>query len=393
MTSPCQAALPQAGASAGIKKKPGAKDLTVLASDQPAAAAGTFTTNQVKAASVKLCMKRIQSGTAQAIVINSGNANACTGQQGITNAERMGSLAADALGIPAASVLVCSTGKIGLQLPMDKLESAIPKAVGQLAASGGLDAAHALMTTDTQPKYCTTVITIDDKSVRITGLVKGAGMIQPNMATMLAFVLTDAAVDSNALQDCLGQSVFQSFNRISVDGDTSTNDTCLCLANGAAGNAALNAAHPDWAVFSDALHAVCFTLAQKIVQDGEGCTRVVTVKVSGAATEEDAEIALRSVGNSIEVKSSWNSNTPGWGRVMHALGYSKAKVVEDKVDIAYDGVPAAKSGLAVDTNAEALLAVVRKDAFTVDINLNLGEGEAVMYATDCTEEYIRLNTY
>ena len=381
-----------AGISAGLKKS-GKPDMALIASDVPATVAGTFTTNQVKAATVKLCQKRLAGRTGQAVIVNSGNANACNGPQGIRDAEKMAALTAKLLGIEANYVFVSSTGRIGIRLPMDIIEAGIPKAAAALSPAGGDRAAEAIMTTDTRKKVCTIKINVDGNPVTITALCKGAGMIEPNMATMLAYVLTDANVNPKALQACLSDAVTHSFNRITVDGDRSTNDTVLFFANGQAGNRTLKPGHPAWPLFCEAVRSVTLNLALKIVQDGEGAGKFVTIRVRGAASDADADIAARSVANSLLVKTSWVGRHPypNWGRVIDALGYSKARVVEERVDISYDNLPACRRGVYTGTPIEQLKKVVRQPRFTLDIHLNLGKGEAVVYTCDCTEEYVRIN--
>ncbi len=379
-----------AGAAVGLKTG-NQRDMALLVSDVPATLAGTLTTNQVKAATVKLCQKRLAGRTGRAVIINSGNANACNGPQGMLDAERMAELTAGLIGANAQHVCVCSTGRIGVRLPMDVIEKGIPKTVEKLSKEGGVSAAEAIMTTDTKMKVCTAQFTVDDKAVTLTAMCKGAGMIEPNMATMLAFIMTDAAVDADALQSCLSESVNRSFNRITVDGDRSTNDTVLFFANGQAGNRPLKPTHSDWKTFHEAVNAVTLNLALKIVADGEGAGKVVTVRVKGARTEADADIAARSVANSLLVKTSWVGEYPNWGRIMDALGYSDAKIDEEKVEIRYDDKLAAKNGVVAWSSIDDLKRVQRQKAFTIDIDLHLGQGEAVIYTCDCTEEYVRIN--
>jgi glutamate N-acetyltransferase/amino-acid N-acetyltransferase len=368
-------------------------DMAMIVSERPAAAAGTFTTNRVQAAPVKLCRDRLLRKSARAIVINSGNANACTGEQGMADAGRMAAVAAEALGIAAEDVLVCSTGTIGVPLPMDKVEGGIKAAAGALSSEGGSDAARAIMTTDTVEKEAALKLTIGGVEVHIGGMAKGAGMIEPNMATMLAFILTDALVDKAALQDCLSAAVAESFNRISVDGDQSTNDTVLFLANGVAGNELLNGDHPDWQIFCDAVRALTKKLAMKIVEDGEGATKVVTVNVRGAACCEDARKAARAVANSLLVKTSWYGGDPNWGRVVDAVGYSGAEVKEDLIDVSYDDVCAVKDGMAAPgASLRELEKVLARREFSLNIDLHLGDGTDTVYTCDCTEEYVRINS-
>ena len=379
------------GVAAGLKKG-NQKDIALLVSETPATVAGTFTTNQVKAATVKLCRKRLARRLGgRAVIINSGNANACNGLQGMMDTERMAAITAGLIGVDEKTVYVCSTGRIGVRLPMDIIEKGIPKAVEKLARNGGTAAAEAIMTTDTKMKIGTARITVDDKPVTLTAMCKGAGMIEPKMATMLAFLMTDAAADTDALQSCLSEAVGCSFNRITVDGDRSTNDTVLFFANGQAGNRPLKPAHSDWKVFCEAVHALTLHLALKIVEDGEGASKMVTVRVNGARTDAEADIAARSVANSLLVKTSWVGECPNWGRIMDALGYSDAKVDEGRVEIRYDDRLAAKKGVAANTSLGDLKRIHRQKAFTLDIDLHLGKGQAVVYTCNCTEEYVRIN--
>lgn len=385
--------LPQgfsaAGISAGIKKKK--KDMALIVSDVSAESAAVFTTNQVKAAPVKWDIRVVEHDGARAIVMNSGNANACTGEQGIADAEAMAALAAGKLGIKPLDVFVCSTGTIGKPLPMDKIAGGIELLFDAVSPDGGMDAAEAMMTTDLVSKTVTAEINLDGKPVRITGLAKGSGMIEPNMATMLAFILTDAAVEKHALQCALRVAADMSFNRITVDGDRSTNDTVICLANGLAGNELITQSSKHWKLFFQTLEKVMFDLSMMIVKDGEGATRVITVKVSGAASGGEAEEAARAVANSMLNKTAWAGKRPNWGRIMDAIGYSYAQVQENKVDIDYDNVPAVRKGMAAGTPEEELVAAVSKEAFTININLNLGDGSSVVYTCNCTEDYVRIN--
>jgi len=379
-----------AGIAAGIKNS-GAKDMALIVSDAPASAAGVFTTNQVCAAPVKVCRAHLKGGIGRAIVMNSGIANACTGQAGILAAREMCAATAGLLGCKTEEVFVCSTGRIGPQLPLEVILPAIERLVREADQNRVGDAAEAMMTTDTRPKIAAEEIQIDGKPVSIVGLAKGAGMIEPNMATMLSFVTTDAAVEQAALQAVLKTAVAESFNRISVDGDQSTNDTVLCLANSAAGNRPLNRHSRDWDHFSRALEEVCFELAMMIVRDGEGATRFVTVNVSGAATAEEADFAARAVANSLLNKTAWAGEYPNWGRVMDAIGYSRARVLEERVEIAYDDQVVVSGGTRTDIPQENLVKVVSQECFNINIELNLGEGSATVYTCNCTEEYVRIN--
>ena len=372
-----------AGLAAGIKVA-GKKDMALIVSDEPATVAATFTRNQVRAAPVKLDMQHVKTGKACAIIVNSGNANACTGKIGMVHARAMTTAVARRIGCRETGVLVCSTGRIGVLLPIVKVEAGIKKLLGILSPRGGPAAAEAIMTTDTFAKQVAVRVKAGGKTIHIGGIAKGAGMIQPNMATMLCFLTTDAEVPRAALQRALTTAVNQSFNRISVDGDMSTNDTVILLANGTAGKI------PP-ARFQEALNFVCLELAKMIVDDGEGVTKFVTINVTGARNDRDAEMAARAVANSVLVKTSWCGGDPNWGRIMDALGYSRAKITEELVDIAYDGLPAVRRGLATRTPMNRLRKIVAKPTFTIDINLNLGRGRCTVHTCDLTEEYVTLN--
>jgi glutamate N-acetyltransferase/amino-acid N-acetyltransferase len=377
------------GLHAGIKlRKP---DLALLVSDRPAVVAATFTRNRIQGATVRLCRERLAGGTARAVVVNSGNANACVGPRGMADARRMGRVTAEALGIDESEVFVCSTGTIGIPLPMDAVVEGIGAAAPAVSPEGGQAAAEAIMTTDTVPKTAAVAFEVDGRNVRVGGMAKGAGMIEPDMATMLAFLTTDAAVEAGALQACLARAVNVSFNRISVDGDQSCNDTVLLLANGAAGNTALNADHPDWEVFAWAVEQVCLDLAHQIVRDGEGATKFVTVTVQGAASDADATRAARQVANSLLVKTSWYGEDPNWGRVIDAVGHSGAEVREESVEIFYGDVCAFRNGRATGRLKE-LEQAMKADAFSVTVDLKAGACRDVVYTCDCSEEYVRINS-
>ena len=387
-------------------------DLALIVSDTPAKAAGMFTTNQICAAPVKVCVEHLKNNTAQAVVVNSGNANACTGPQGMADAREMAALTGQALGLKESDVIVGSTGRIGVHLPMANVRSGIAEVATKLkpTRAAATLAAEAIMTSDTRPKEVAVEFKLGGKTVRLGGIAKGAGMIQPGMsptgarpasapqglhATMLAYLTTDANIAAGVLKKCLRESVAQSFNCITVDGDMSTNDTVLLLANGLAGNRKLSAT--DLKTFQAALNHVCLELAKMIVCDGEGITRVVTVRVTGAKSNADADAAARAVGNSALVKTSWCGGDPNWGRIIDALGYSPATVVEEKVDIAYSAtgsrkkVFSLKKGRPTRTSFETLCKAVEPSEFDLHINLNLGQGEAILYAADLTEEYVDFN--
>ena len=392
------------------------RDLALIVSDTEATVAGMFTTNQVCAAPVKVCVERVKRGKAQALVINSGNANACTGKQGLADAREMAGFTERSLILPKGSVLVGSTGRIGVTLPMDNVRAGIIEAAVALGSSveHAANAAEAIMTSDTRPKQIAVEFKLGGKPVRIGGMCKGAGMIQPGMsatgkrpmafpaglhATMLCFITTDAAIGAKPLQVALQEAVARSFNRITVDGDMSTNDTVLVLANGMAGNR--NIQHPtsniQHRIFQDALNYVCLELAKKIVRDGEGVNRVVTVRVNGAKSINDADAAARAVANSALVKTSWHGGDPNWGRIIDAIGYSPATVMEEKIDIGYSASESKKilwslkRGQPTKATFKELCAAVAPKEFDLHINLNLGKASAVMYAADLTEEYVDFN--
>lgn len=393
------------------------RDLALIVSEIPAVAAGMFTTNQVCAAPVKVCLDHIRGEVAQAIIVNSGNANACTGRQGLKDAFLMTELVAGKLQMPAEHVLVCSTGRIGVPLPMLNVKAGIDQAAAELSSSPDQadEVVEAIMTSDTQPKDIAVEFRLGGKRVRIGGICKGAGMIQPGMsadgqrpaavprvphATMLAFVTTDAAIQPKALRLALTEAVAKSFNRITVDGDMSTNDTILVLANGLAENPTIrpNALRaPEAALFQAALDHVCLELAKKIVRDGEGVSRFVTVRVEGARSFADADAAARAVANSALVKTSWNGGDPNWGRIIDALGYSAASVTEEKVDIGYSApgkrqiIWSLKHGQPTNSSFKELCAAVAPKEFDLHIRLNLGRASAIIYAADLTEEYVDFN--
>jgi len=309
------------------------------------------------------------------------------------DARKMAKLAADRLGVDEQDVLVCSTGTIGTFLPMDKIAVGTATAVDALSPDGGGDAARAIMTTDTVDKQEAVELEAGGARIRVGGMTKGAGMIEPNMATMLGFLATDAAVSPAALQACLRTAADASFNRISVDGDQSTNDTVLLLANGAAGGRTLDEKDPDWDLFASAVRDVATRLAMRIVRDGEGATRFVTVIVRGAASAEDASKATRAIANSLLVKTSWYGGDPNWGRVMDAAGYSGAAMREEDVEILYDDLCAVRNGLANPEIEESELAAVLAGAeFTVTVDLHSGDGADTVYTCDCSEDYVKINS-
>jgi len=402
------------------------RDLALIVSETPATVAGTFTTNQVCAAPVKVCVARVRKGRAQAIVVNSGNANACTGEQGLKDALEMATFTEQALNLPKGSVLVGSTGRIGVTLPMDNVRAGILEAAVELGSTAGhaAQAVEAIMTSDTRPKQMAVEFRLGQQTVRIGGMCKGAGMIQPGMsatgarpalsplhATMLCFITTDAVIGATALQLALNEAVAHSFNRITVDGDMSTNDTVLVLANGKAKPQSpkskiqnprfkveiTSAQSEEFKVFQAALCHVCLQLAKMIVRDGEGVSRFVTVRVSGAKSFAEADAAARAVANSALVKTSWHGGDPNWGRIIDALGYSSAKVVEGRVDIGYSApgsqqvLWSLRRGQPTEVGFKELCAAAAPAEFDLHIRLNVGQASALIYAADLTEEYVEFN--
>ncbi|MEY2508524.1 MAG: glutamate N-acetyltransferase / amino-acid N-acetyltransferase [Verrucomicrobiota bacterium] len=372
------------------------RDLALIVSDVPAAVAGMFTANQVCAAPVKVSAKHAKRNSARGIVVNSGNANACTGARGLADAKLMTQITAENLGVSASEILVCSTGRIGVSMPMANVKRGIAEAAGRLARSArsARDTAEAIMTSDTRRKEVAVEFELGGATVRMGGICKGAGMIQPQMlphATMLGFITTDAAISSDLLRRCLAEAVGQSFNRITVDGDMSTNDTVLILANGMAGNS------PDQKTFQTALNFVTLELAKMIVRDGEGVTRFITLNVRGARTAADAESVARSVANSTLVKTSWFGGDPNWGRILCAIGYSNAKIDESKIDVGYSAPGkkkitfAVRRGQPTRVGLQTLGAIVGQPEFDLHISLNSGRHDCVLYTSDLTEEYVEFN--
>jgi glutamate N-acetyltransferase/amino-acid N-acetyltransferase len=376
------------GIKAANKDRP---DLALIHSPQETVCAATFTTNKVKAAPVRVSMTHFRGADVRAIVANAGNANACTGVEGIENAKRMTEATAGALGLRARQVLVCSTGRIGVPLPIEKMEASIAKLPEAVDNKGSHRAAEAIMTSDTFAKEVAVEFELDGQKVRIGGIAKGAGMIDPNMATMLCFITTDAKIDKKQLQHALSVSVEQSFNRITIDGDMSTNDTVIMLANGLAKNKALRHGTAGFKLFQRALDHVTRNLARMIVEDGEGVTKFVEVHVNGAANLSDAKKAAEAVANSTLTKCAWFGGDPNWGRIMDSLGYSTAKMREEIVDIYYDGIIAVKCGVQSKTPFSKLQEIVKQKKFTIMIDLHLGKAEYTVFTTDLSTDYVKLN--
>ena len=371
-------------------KYPNRKDLALIYSEREANIAGAFTTNRVKAAPVRLDMKRIKSGRGQAIVINSGNANACTGKQGTRDAARTAALVARALRIKPSLVYVCSTGVIGVPMPMERVGQKIIGLIDTLGRSTIQDAAKAIMTTDTFPKIVHKKIRIHDRTGTITGICKGAGMIWPDMATMLCFLMTDIAVEQKTLDKALKDAVRQSFNRISIDGDRSTNDTVLFMANGVLDTVPVTEKSESYNTFKMALQEVTFNLSKLIVKDGEGATKFIEIEVRNAKNEKDAERAAFAVANSNLVKTAIYGNDPNWGRIMAALGYSGIAIKEEKIDIYFGKIKIVHKGTGTGKDDKAA-EILKGKELKIIINLNLGRYVAKVLTCDLTEEYIKEN--
>ncbi|MBR7131551.1 MAG: bifunctional glutamate N-acetyltransferase/amino-acid acetyltransferase ArgJ [Lentisphaeria bacterium] len=383
-----------AGVTAGFKRS-GAPDFAMVYSETPAEFAGVFTSCTFAAAPVRLCQERVRNGKfLQAVIINSGNANACTGEQGLANSRKSCEIAAKALNIAPETVAVASTGRIGVQMDMSLIEKGVALAVPSLSADGGNTAAEAIMTTDTVPKAAAVKFEINGKTVTIGAMTKGAGMIDPHLttphATMICVATTDAAISKKQLQKIVAANADASFNRITVDGDMSTNDTVLILANGKSG-AVIEPDSPEEALFAEALLALMQNLAKRMVLDGEGATKFVEIKVVNARSVSDAKLAAEAVGNSLLCKTAWFGNDPNWGRVVAALGYSGAQFTAEKCDIYLDDIPVVKNGGDAGTPEEQLLSAVKKREFTITCDFNEGAADYWVWASDVSYEYVKIN--
>ena len=379
------------GIAAGIKKD-GKRDLGLIYSEVPAQVAGLFTTNAVKAAPVQLDMKLIKRGLCQALVINSGNANACTGIQGLRDAQRVSSLVAKGLGIKEAMVLASSTGVIGVPLPLKKIEQGIPKLIGALSPNDWMKTVEAIMTTDTFPKIEVATCRVKGKRVKMCGMVKGAGMIRPSLATMLSFLITDANTKASLLQQMLEKASEDSYHRITVDGETSTNDTVLLLANGKADHSTLNRMDRDGKVFQSMLSEVCQNLAKSVVKDGEGATKFVEILVRGARNRKDAEEVAYSIAHSPLVKTAFFGMDANWGRILCALGHSGVQIDPNRIDVFFDKIPIVKSGMGVGGRLEEKAGQVLKNkSFRVTVDLHLGKDQFSVFTTDLSIDYVKIN--
>jgi len=380
-----------AGVHSGIKKVK--KDLALICSSEPAAAAGIFTMNKVPAAPVIVDRLQLEHGSSfRAILVNSGNANACTGERGLNDAWSMVRQTAAALQVSEKEVFVSSTGVIGQYMPMEKVSSGITEAASLLDADGNTAAAEAIMTTDKFTKELAVRVNLGGTDVTIGGVAKGSGMIAPNMATMLAFITTDAAIAPELLQSALKTAADRSFNRITVDGDTSTNDMVLVLANGLAGNPLItSAAHPLYADFYEAFELLLVKLCKMIVVDGEGATKFVEILVMNAATEENAVCAARSIANSTLVKTAINGEDANWGRILNAVGYSGIDFLPEDVEIFFDDVPILQKRYAIDFSEADAKRVLSQKEIRITVDLNQGSASASFWTCDLSKDYVAIN--
>lgn len=385
-----------AGIAVGIKgEKTEKKDVAIIASDSPCQTAGCYTKNKYAAAPVGWCKEITAAGKAQALVVNSGNANACTGEQGAVDAAMMAEVAAGCLELSKEQVLVCSTGVIGVNLPMDIVKKGITEAATVLSKNGGHDAAMAIMTTDTFAKEIAVTVELGGKNVKIGGMAKGSGMIHPDMATMLAFVTTDANIDASALQTALSQVVKKTFNMVTVDGDTSTNDTLLVLANGQSGNKLIELGSAEYDDFCEVLQYVCLYLAKMMAKDGEGATKLIEVTVKNAVSWNEAAKAAKVVVASSLVKAAFFGEDANWGRIICALGYSGAEFDPTKVEIVLRSKagfePVMKFGRGLVFDEDNAAKVLAEDEIIVDVDLHDGDAEATAWGCDLSYKYVEIN--
>jgi glutamate N-acetyltransferase/amino-acid N-acetyltransferase len=379
------------GISAGIKKD-GKRDLGLIYSEVPAQVAGLFTTNVVKAAPVQLDMERMKRGLCQAILVNSGNANACTGSRGLGDAKRVSSFVAKQLGINERLIFPSSTGVIGSPLPIKKIEKGIPELVDHLSPEAWMSTVEAIMTTDTFPKVEVATCRVKGKQVKLCGMVKGAGMIRPNLATMLSFLVTDAHIKASLLQRMLEKTAEASYNRITVDGETSTNDTVLLLANGKAGHPCLNRMDRDGEVFQSMLSKVCRSLAESVVKDGEGATKFVEILIRGARSREEAKQTAYAVAHSPLVKTAFFGEDANWGRILCALGHSGVHIDPNRIDVFFDKAPIVKNGMGVGSRLEERAGqILKKKSFKVTVSLHQGKSKFSVLTTDLSLDYVKIN--
>jgi glutamate N-acetyltransferase/amino-acid N-acetyltransferase len=392
VTSP--AGFRAAGIVAGIKPS-GKKDLALMVSDEPATGVAVYTTNRVQGAPIGVCRQHLADGHARAVLINSGIANVCNGDGGRADAERMCALTAQQLGLQAQDVLACSTGIIGVRLPMDIIESGIPTVVAALRDDGGPEAAEAMMTTDTVAKYTAVEVDLDGSAVTVGAVAKGAAMIAPNMATMLSVVTTDAAVPAGQLQQLLVRAVGRSFNCCTIDGDMSTSDTVIALANGAAmggiDGAGKELSPQAFERLAQAMEQVCRKMARAMAADGEGATKLITIRVTGGRTEAEARQVGLSVANSNLVKTAVFGNDPNWGRILCAVGYSGVDLDQDRVEVSLCGTPIYAQGTGIPFEEGALSQAMKAKEIDIDVDLKSGSASIEIFTCDLTYEYVRLN--
>ncbi len=396
VTSPC--GFKAAGVTAGLKRS-GAPDMAMIYSELPCKVAAAFTSNLFAAAPVEYDRDMLaKGGVFHAVVVNSGNANACTGAAGLADSAATAAEAAKLLGIAQDQVLVSSTGRIGVPMPMDIILGGVRKAVPALSEDGGAAAAQAIMTTDTRPKSFKVEITVGGKKVTVGGMTKGAGMIAPKMrparppqATMLSYLTTDANIEKKALQQALEQALDLSYNRITVDGDTSTNDTFMLIANGAAGNPEIKAGSAEAAQFTEAVAALAGRLAREMVLDGEGVSRFVEVNVTGAPSDRDARTVAEAIANSALCKTAWFGGDPNWGRIVCAAGYSGVQFDPKKVNLDLAGMPAVRNGMDAGVPESELAKAVSVREFSIDLDLGCGNGKFTVWTCDLTHRYVEIN--
>jgi len=382
------------GVHCGIRRNRTKRDLALIVSDRPASAAAVYTRNLVKGAPLTVTKAHLEDGIAQAIIVNSGIANTCAAD-GIEKAEAMCALAAEALGLPVGNVLVASTGVIGPSINLEPIKAGIPSLVSELSADGGENAAEAIMTTDTVKKEFAFEFTVGGVTCTLGGIAKGSGMIAPNMATMLCFLTTDAAIDSKLLDAALHEVVGDTFNMMSVDGDTSTNDNVILMANGAAGNPVITEKNEDYAEFVDALHTLCADLCRRLAKDGEGATKLLETVVHGAKTVEDARTIARSVNNSALLKAAMFGADANWGRVLCAIGYSGADVNVNGVEVTFRSkagdITVCRHGAGIEFSEDVAKTILTEDEIIIDIALEDGDARATAYGCDLTYDYVKIN--
>lgn len=379
-----------AGIACGIKKD-GKKDLAIICSEDISATAGVFTTNVVKGHSLQVTMEHLKSGYATAIVINSGNANACVGNQGYEDAKEIARITAGFLDCDEKNILVGSTGVIGIPLKMDLIRPALEDLVENMSADGGHDALEAIMTTDLAPKECAMEFDVQGKTVVIGGIAKGSGMIHPNMATMISVITTDANISKSLLNKALQEVVKQTFNRVSVDGDTSVCDMVIIMANGMADNPAIINEDREYKKFMDALNHICTDLSKKIAKDGEGATKLIEIKVNDASSQENAYKIVNSIAKSPLVKTAIFGEDANWGRILTAAGYSGADFNPEKIDILIGNLLVCKNGIAVNFDEEKAKTLLQEEEITITVNLNSGEFSDRMWTCDFSYDYVKIN--